>query len=143
MNSALLYLISMKRFDHCPPWVFIILGLPLVLLWMAGCSSRPPVQQPPAYEAVGLASYYGKRFHGRKTANGERYNMHGLTAAHRTLAFGSTVRVTNLSTGRWVVVRINDRGPFVKGRIIDLSYAAAKRLGMLSQGVVKVRVRLR
>lgn len=120
--------------------ILITLGLSLVSPWFTGCSSKPPVKQPSAYEAVGLASFYGKRFQGRKTASGERYDIHGLTAAHKSLAFGTRVHVTHLNNGRSVTVRINDRGPFVKGRIIDLSYAAAKRLGMLSQGVVKVRI---
>lgn len=130
----------MKKADHHMGCVLITLALSLVLLWFMGCSSKPPVKKPPAYEAVGLASYYGKRFQGRKTASGERYNMHGLTAAHKSLAFGTRVHVTHLNNGRSVTVRINDRGPFVKGRIIDLSYAAAERLGILSRGVVKVRI---
>ncbi|MGD9369280.1 MAG: septal ring lytic transglycosylase RlpA family protein [Desulfobacteraceae bacterium] len=130
----------MKKSDHRMRCILITLGLSLVLPWFTGCSSKPPVKQPSAYEAVGLASFYGKRFQGRKTASGERYDMHGLTAAHKSLAFGTRVHVTHLSNGRSVTVRINDRGPFVKGRIIDLSYAAARRLGMLSQGVVKVRI---
>jgi rare lipoprotein A len=99
------------------------------------------VVKEPVYEAVGLASYYGRKFNGRRTASGERYDMHAMTAAHPGLEFGSRVEVTNLKNGRKVQVRINDRGPFIKGRIIDLSYAAAKKIGMLSQGVVKVRVR--
>ena len=89
-----------------------------------------------------MASYYGRNFHGRRTASGERYDMGALTAAHPDLAFGTRVEVTNLRNGRKVMVRINDRGPFVKGRIIDLSYAAAKQIGMLSQGVVKVSIRV-
>ncbi len=88
----------------------------------------------------GLASWYGKKFHGRTTASGERYDMHALTAAHRTLPFGTRVRVTNLANGRRVVVRINDRGPFIRGRIIDLSYAAARQVGMVQAGVARVRV---
>ena len=115
-----------------------------VCVWIAvliGCGARPDGVRLPRYEAVGLASYYGVKFHGRRTASGERYNMHDLTAAHPVLEFGSRVEVTNLKNGRKVRVRINDRGPFKKGRIIDLSYAAAKRIGMLARGVVRVRVR--
>lgn len=82
----------------------------------------------------GVASYYGRRFHGRLTANGESFDMHGLTAAHRTLPFGSLVRVTNPRNGLSVVVRINDRGPFVGGRTIDLSRAAAEEIGIVSRG---------
>ena len=96
----------------------------------------------PVFDAVGLASYYGKKFHGRKTASGERYNMQAFTAAHRRLPFGSMVRVTRLKDGRSVTVRINDRGPFVKGRIIDLSYAAARQLGMLAEGVANVGIQV-
>lgn len=88
----------------------------------------------------GKASWYGRRFHGKRTASGERYNMNAMTAAHRKLPFHTIVRVTRKSGGRSVVVRINDRGPFIKGRIIDLSRAAASRLNMLRAGVVDVRV---
>jgi rare lipoprotein A len=86
---------------------------------------------------VGVASYYRS---GRVTANGERFNPHGLTAAHRTLKFGTKVRVTNLRNGKSVVVRINDRGPFIRGRIIDLALGAANVVGMGHAGVAKVRV---
>ena len=94
------------------------------------------------YEERGIASYYGKKFHGRRTASGERFNMHELTAAHRTLPFGTVVRVKNLNNGREVRVRINDRGPFKKGRIIDLSRAAAKKLNMIEAGVAPVRIKV-
>jgi len=89
---------------------------------------------------VGLASYYGREFDGKPTSSGETYHASHLTAAHRTLPFNTIVRVTNLSNGKKVIVRINDRGPFVRGRIIDLSLAAAKRLDMIEAGVVRVRV---
>ncbi|MBK1720828.1 septal ring lytic transglycosylase RlpA family protein [Thiocystis violacea] len=88
----------------------------------------------------GVASYYGGRFHGRVTASGERFDMHDLTAAHRTLGFGTRVMVTNKSNGRSVEVTINDRGPYVKGRAIDLSKGAAKELGMLGKGVARVEL---
>jgi len=91
---------------------------------------------------VGMASYYGREFDGKPTSSGETYHANHLTAAHRTLAFGTIVRVTNLSNGKKVIVRINDRGPFIKGRIIDLSLAAAKRLDMIEAGVVRVRVEI-
>ena len=107
---------------------------------LVGCASTPtPVPESDGGE-VGAASYYADRFHGRQTASGERYDRNAYTAAHRRLPFGTKVQVTRLDTGSSVEVRINDRGPFVKGRVIDLSYAAAKRLGMLRKGVVKVRV---
>lgn len=91
-------------------------------------------------DQVGYASWYGSRFHGRLTASGQVYNMDELTAAHRTLPFGTKVRVTDLGNGRSVVVTINDRGPFVAGRIIDLSRAAAEAIGLTGQGVAKVRL---
>ncbi len=88
----------------------------------------------------GYASWYGPGFHGRRTASGEIYNMYAFTAAHKTLPLGTEVLVINLENGRQTIVRINDRGPFVKGRIIDLSYAAARALGMHRQGVARVRI---
>jgi rare lipoprotein A len=91
-----------------------------------------------ARRGAGLASWYGPNYHGRMTANGERYNMLGLTAAHRTLPFNTYVRVTNVVNGRSLLVRINDRGPFVRGRIIDLSYTAAKILDIPETGTMKV-----
>lgn len=87
-----------------------------------------------------MASYYGKRFHGRKTASGEKFDMHQLTAAHPSLPFGSVVLVQSVESGRTVKVRINDRGPFIKNRIIDLSYQAAKVLGFIHQGMEKVKI---
>lgn len=90
------------------------------------------------FQQKGMATWYGKRFHGRRTASGERYDMHALTAAHRSLPLGACVRVTALGSTRSVIVRINDRGPFVAGRIIDLSYAAAQALGFGSSGNVQV-----
>ncbi len=88
----------------------------------------------------GRASWYGRRFHGRRTASGETFNAYSHTAAHRSLPFGTRVRVTNLNNGRSVVVRINDRGPYSGGRIIDLSRAAAEAIGMLRTGTAPVRV---
>lgn len=89
----------------------------------------------------GKASWYGGKFHGRKTASGERFNKHQLTAAHRKLPFGTRVRVTNLGNGKSVVVRINDRGPFGnRGRIIDVSEAAAEALGMIQSGVARIEI---
>lgn len=88
----------------------------------------------------GSASWYGGKFHGRKTANGERFNMNDLTAAHRTLPFGTRVRVTNEANGRSVVVRINDRGPYHGNRVIDLSRKAAESVGLLGRGVGRVKL---
>ncbi|MFN2100353.1 septal ring lytic transglycosylase RlpA family protein [Altererythrobacter sp. MF3-039] len=90
----------------------------------------------------GVASYYGRRFHGRLTASGTRFDMHAMTAAHRTLPFGSKVRVTNPRNGKSVIVRINDRGPYAKGRAIDLSRAAAEEIGMIRRGHAKVELEL-
>ena len=94
----------------------------------------------PGFRQVGLASWYGPGFHGRLTASGERFDQNGLTAAHRKLPLGSEVTVTNLENGRSIVVEINDRGPYVAGRVIDLSKAAARRLGMVEEGIAKVQV---
>ncbi|MDT4847406.1 rlpA: rare lipoprotein A [compost metagenome] len=115
-------------------------GLILATLFalLAGCASQGIDRQ--GYRAEGKASYYGARHHGKKTASGERFDQHALTAAHRSLPFGSRVLVTNLRNDKSVVVRINDRGPFVRGRIIDLSHKAAAQIDMLRAGVVPVRV---
>jgi rare lipoprotein A len=94
----------------------------------------------PGHTQAGVASYYHDRFHGRKTASGAIYNKNVLSAAHKTLPLGSKVKVTDTRTGRSVVVKINDRGPFVKGRVIDLSRAAAKEIGLTKKGLAKVKV---
>ena len=99
----------------------------------------PPGRKPLLFE-TGVASWYGAPYHSRRSSDGKIYDMHALTAAHRTLPLGSIVRVTNPQTGNSVVVRITDRGPFVKGRIIDLSQAAARQLGMIQKGTTEVRV---
>jgi rare lipoprotein A len=99
---------------------------------------RPPAPRPGAFEQTGEASWYGRQHHGKPTASGETYDMHKLTAAHRTLPLGTRVLVTNLENGRTVEVRINDRGPFAPGRVLDLSYAAARHLGAVGDGVISV-----
>ncbi|MBW2366851.1 MAG: septal ring lytic transglycosylase RlpA family protein [Deltaproteobacteria bacterium] len=99
-----------------------------------------PIANAHGFRQKGIASWYGKDFHGRKTSNGEVYNMYGLSAAHKTLPLGTWVRVRNLNTGATLDVRVNDRGPFVRGRIIDLSYAAAKKLGLVGPGTAPVEV---
>ncbi len=113
-------------------------------------SIRPPVAPRAAskpvptggqiYRETGLASWYGKESHGRATASGEVFDMYGMSAAHRTLPLGVVVRVTNLENYKSVTARVNDRGPFVKNRIIELSYGAAKELGFVSQGVATVKI---
>ena len=97
-------------------------------------------KEDPTYNEVGLASWYGRQFHGKKTANGEIYNMNSLTAAHKTLPLPSFVKVTNLANGRSIVLRVNDRGPFVDSRILDVSRRGAQLLGFQQQGVTRVRV---
>jgi rare lipoprotein A len=103
-------------------------------------SARDETRRPAAFEQVGVASWYGPGFHGRPTASGEIFDQNELTAAHRNLPLGSEVRVTNLENGRSITVEINDRGPYVKGRVIDLSRAAARRLDLIEDGVAKVRI---
>jgi peptidoglycan lytic transglycosylase len=99
-----------------------------------------PLRDHAGFVQEGFASWYGKDFHGKLTSNGEVYDMYALTAAHKTLPLGVYVRVTNKTNGRQMVVRINDRGPFVQGRIIDLSYAAASDLGVVGPGTAPVRI---
>jgi len=89
---------------------------------------------------IGISSYYADDFHGKLTANGEVYDMYGLTAAHKTLPINTIVRVTNLDNEKSLILRINDRGPYIKGRILDCSYGAAKKLGFLTNGTTKVRI---
>jgi len=113
-------------------WVF-------ALSLSAAACARLPYAQKGGVE-VGLASWYGQEFHGRPTSSREVYDMNDMTAAHRTLPFGTHVMVTNLDNDRSVVVRINDRGPFVRGRVIDLSYAAARVLGLIGPGTARVRL---
>jgi rare lipoprotein A len=116
---------------------FPILGL--FFLFLSGC--RPKVDYfPGGAVQTGVASWYGEEFHGRRTSSREVYDMNDLTAAHNTLPFGSVVMVTNLDNGKSVVVRINDRGPFVKNRVIDLSYAAARAIDMIGTGTAPVRI---
>ncbi|WP_232821290.1 septal ring lytic transglycosylase RlpA family protein [Oceanimonas marisflavi] len=128
----------MRLFFRCC-CVFVLFGL-------SACGSLPDVSKAPEQQSVflneGMASYYGARHHGRKTASGERFNKNALTAAHKTLPFGSRVRVTNLRNQRSVVVRINDRGPYAKRRVIDLSEQAAREIGMIRAGVAPVKLEL-
>jgi rare lipoprotein A len=116
----------------------------LVELLAVGCSgNRQPTVAPPTLGAPmerGIASWYGPKFNGRMTASGERYDMNALTAAHPSLPFGSKIGVRNTRTGQEVVVRVNDRGPFSKNRIIDLSYAAAKEVGVVGPGTASVEL---
>jgi len=128
----------------------------LIMMVLAGCTASAPPPGPLPLEdraygpsivsnkgtEMGIASWYGPGFHGKLTANGERYDQNGLTAAHRTLPLGTWVEVRDLRSDRRVKVRVNDRGPYKKGRAIDLSYAAAKSLGMVDRGTAPVEIRL-
>ncbi len=105
--------------------ILILIVILLMLLTLLGFSQNK-------------ASYYASSFHGRKTASGEIFNQNKLTCAHKTLPFGTLLKVTNILTGKWVIVTVNDRGPFVKSRIVDLSLAAFKQIGNVESGVIKV-----
>jgi rare lipoprotein A len=120
--------------------ILVVSALALSLL-LCGCAGSRAARKPGACER-GQASWYGGQFHGRETASGETYDKEALTAAHPRLPFGTVVCVTNLKNGWTVNVRINDRGPHAKGRIIDVSEAAARQLGMLGDGVVPVSLRI-
>jgi rare lipoprotein A len=115
-----------------------LLSLIFILVWFTQTNFAQSVDT--LYKKVGTASYYAKKFHGRKTANGDVFHIDSLTAAHKTLPFGTLVRVTNLKNQKSVIVRINDRGMAGKKRVIDLSPAAAREIGMIHSGLQKVRV---
>src|SRR5215470_3057827 len=127
-----------------------VLATVLIALFLAGCAHRQRAQSIPpppgavrlGYSETGLASWYGNPYHGRRTAGGEIYDMEQLTAAHRTLPFNTWVRVFDLDNDRTVDVRINDRGPFVDGRVIDLSHAAAQAIQMIGPGIARVRLQV-
>jgi rare lipoprotein A (peptidoglycan hydrolase) len=148
-----------KRYNtlSVTPFSRLLLSVPLLVglalsLMVSGCASslsrRPtqplgsaPIPAHPHTQQFGIASWYGPGFHGQPTASGEIYNQNALTAAHPTLPLGTRVEVTNLANGKSVQVRINDRGPFVRGRTIDLSHGAAHKLGMVEPGVSRVRIK--
>jgi rare lipoprotein A len=135
--------------DHTPAGrrlasLIVAVAFAALLLAMPAPDTPAPSQahEVPAFAQNGKVSWYGPGFHGRRTANGEVFDTNEMTMAHRSLAFGSKVRVTNLDNGRSIVVRVNDRGPYVRGRIADLSHAAALRLGFVEDGVVHARIEL-
>ncbi len=119
-----------------PALIFLVLATSL----LPGCAPYHATSRPVHYKAEGKASWYGPGFSGKKTASGERFNPNAMTAAHKTLPMGTTVRVTNLDNDKSVIVRINDRGPFVRGRIIDLSKAAAHEIDIIGKGTGRVVV---
>jgi rare lipoprotein A len=126
---------------HAKPWV----AAAVAVLVLSGCAKKKTTARTPAPPRVGqvemgIASWYGEPYHGRRAANGEIYDMERLTAAHRTLPFNTWVRVLNLTNNKAVDVRITDRGPFIEGRIIDLSLAAARQIEMIGPGIVQVRM---
>jgi rare lipoprotein A len=114
----------------------------LLLLALTACTGLAPAPpaRGPEYQETGIASWYGKAHHRKRTASGERFDMRQMTAAHRRLEFDTVVRVTNLENGRTLKVRINDRGPYVRGRVIDLSSRAADALGIKEDGTARVRL---
>lgn len=120
------------------PAIFILVSLGCSL---PSASLKAPLSAPPSQ--TGIASWYGPGFHGRSSASGKIYDQNELTAAHRTLPLGTRVLVTNLENGKWAEVTITDRGPFVEGRVIDLSYAAARALDMIGPGTIPVRIEVR
>jgi len=126
---------------------FVVAASLFIGIAVQGCTSTPHHVDrfpgyPIGYVERGVASWYGPGFHGNKTANGERYDMHNLTAAHRTLPLGSIAVVHSLTSGRHVTVRINDRGPFARGRVLDLSLAGAQALGMTGNGTDHIELRV-
>lgn len=132
--------------QSCWSRCLVILVASIVIAMLEACSGAPKPVYFPGYPIGfverGVASWYGPGFHGNKTANGERYDMHQLTAAHRTLPLGSIAVVRSMSTGQQVTVRINDRGPFARGRVLDLSLAGAHALGMIGAGTDQIELRV-
>lgn len=121
-------------------WIALLLILPVAMEAPLVANQSQPIT--PIKVWVGNASWYGPRFHGRKTANGERFDSEAMTAAHPHLPFGSLVRVVNPRNGKFEVVRINDRGPYQEGREIDVSYGVARKVGLIHAGVARVRLEL-
>ena len=119
--------------------IVTFLTLLVTLLFTTNVMAKTKVNQ---HSTRGEASYYAGFHHGKKTASGERFNMHSLTAAHRTLPLGSKIKVTNLNNGKEVVVRVNDRGPYARGRVLDVSLGAAKKLDMIKTGTGKVSIQI-
>ena len=162
MRQTEIYRTSISSSFYSRVWIISPVLVATLLIILFGCTTThdPPPKQPAGYPKPykvfgkwyqplpdskgfrqrGIASWYGKDFHGKKTSNGETYDMYAMTAAHKTLPLGTYVRVHNLENNRTLEVRINDRGPFVRGRIIDLSYTGAKEIGIVGPGTARVEV---
>ncbi|PSW14575.1 septal ring lytic transglycosylase RlpA family lipoprotein [Photobacterium rosenbergii] len=126
---------------------FKLLFTALIFTLLAGCSSTTAVDEKTrsyakSHQLAGQASWYGNKYHGKRTASGERFNMRANTAAHRTLPFGTIVRVTNTANNKSVDVKINDRGPFAKGRVIDLSHRSFAQIGDINKGLAQVKIEI-
>ncbi len=138
-------LINSKTFCCCLRASYIFAISLTILLFLAGCSSHKnytPQTDLLDYSESGIASYYSAKYQNRKTASGERFNNRSMTAAHKSLPFGTKVIVTNINNGKTVVVTINDRGPYVKGRIIDLTQSAFSKIEHIDKGIVEVKIRV-
>jgi rare lipoprotein A len=137
--------ISSIKFFSCLRFSILFAVSVTILLYLAGCASHRQYKSQPeltGYSQTGIASFYAMKFQNRKTASGERFNNYSMTAAHKSLPFGTKVKVTNLNNGKTVMVRINDRGPFVRGRIIDLSRAAFAKIERIDKGITPVKIRV-
>ena len=135
----LIKIFGYKRGENILKKIVTLLTLLITLIFTTNVMAKTKVNQ---HATRGEASYYAGFHHGKKTANGERFNMHALTAAHRTLPLGSKIKVTNLNNGKEVVVRVNDRGPYARGRVLDVSLGAAKKLDMVKTGTAKVSIQI-
>ncbi|UCH80873.1 MAG: septal ring lytic transglycosylase RlpA family protein [Nitrospiraceae bacterium] len=120
---------------------FIKFFVILCITVLSSCASAPHVDHSPGERGTYVvASWYGKKFNGRPTASGKRFDMYAMTCAHKTFKFGTKLRVTNPDNNKSVIVTVNDRGPFIRGRDLDLSYGAAKKIGIVKKGVAKVKI---
>jgi rare lipoprotein A len=142
-NKLYIFNIHLKKHCHCVRIIFVFVLCIALLSLFNGCSSKKDIssqQKSFEYTETGIASYYARKFHSRKTASGEIFNNNLMTAAHKTLPFGTRVIVKNLDNGKSVKVTINDRGPFIKKRIIDLTRAAFSKIEDIKKGIAKVEI---
>lgn len=133
-----------QRLARFKPYQFLTLAILLVLVSCTSSKTAEKIEPPTTYSQIqhGIASWYGKPFHGRRMANGQRFDMNKMTAAHRHLPFGTRVEVTNLQNAQTVVVVITDRGPFIKNRILDVSRKAAQDLGFIGAGTARIEMKV-